>query len=180
MNQATNNQRTVTPQNNNFSWTYADVGVATHDYDGSGSNVTSLDGDISYALDQHIYVLGGMSYGFKSHYDSWGLNGGLGFHTPLTRNLDVFGEGRLLWSHNEYRHSSDNETGYDVRGGVRARITTAPLELKGGIYHSDLYDTDTGLFGSALYSLNAQTGVGARLSIGDNENTFGLFARYNF
>lgn len=169
---------TTAPQNNNFSWNYGEVGLATHDQDGTNDNITSLDGKLSYALDQHLYALGGLSYGWVHSAKIWDLHGGLGFHTPLVKNLDAFGEGEI----NLDRISNgghDNETGYTLRAGVRARANDQ-IELKGGIYHLDIYNTDTGLFGSALYHVNQQTDLGARLTLGDKETAFGLFARYNF
>lgn len=171
--------KTTTPQNNHFSWNYGQVGLTTHDVDGPGDNLTSLDGNLSYALDQHLYMLGGLSYGWADGGHLWDLHGGLGFHTPLVKNLDVFGEGELNIDRASGGGAHDNETGYTLRAGVRARANDQ-IELKGGIYHLDIYDGDTGLFGSALYHLNKQAGVGANLTLGDDETAFGLFARFNF
>jgi opacity protein-like surface antigen len=170
---------TTTPQDNHFSWNYAELGMATHDYDGDSDNVTSLDGDLSYALNQHLYVLGGLDYGWVHSIHLYDLHGGLGFHTPLMKNLDAFGEGELNLTRTESHGDHDNENGYTLRAGVRARVNEM-VELKGGIYHVDIDDTDTGLFGSALYHINKQVDAGVRLTLGDHETAFGLFGRYNF
>lgn len=170
---------TTTPQDNHFSWSYGEVGITSHDYDGPRDNLTSLDGNLSYALDQNLYALGGLSYGRTHGVNIWDLHGGLGFHTPLVKNLDVFGEGEINLDRASGDGEHDNETGYTLRAGVRARANDK-VELKGGIYHLDIYDDDTGLFGSALYHLNQQTALGANLTLGDNETAFGLSARFNF
>lgn len=171
--------KTTTPQDNHFAWNYAEAGITTHDTDGPGDNITSLDGNFSYALDQHLYMLGGLSYGWVDSAHIWDLHGGLGFHTPLVKNLDVFGEGEINIDRASGNGVHDNETGYTLRAGVRARANDK-IDLKGGLYHQDIYEGDTGLFGTALYQLNKQTGVGAKLTLGDKETAFGLFARFNF
>lgn len=171
--------QTTAPQNNNFSWSYADVGIATHDYDGPGSNVTSLDGSLNYALDNHLYVLGGLSYGWVHGTKLWDLHGGLGFHTPLIKDLDLLGEGEINLDRSQAHGRHDNETGFTLRAGVRHH-TTDKLELKGGIYYADIWESDAGFFGQAVYHLEKPLSVGANLKLGDDENAFGLFGRYAF
>lgn len=171
-------QQSPTPTNNHFSWTYAEAGIATHDYDGAGDNVTSLDGSLSYALDDHLYVLGGMHYGWVDSLDIWQLQGGVGYHMPLANNLDLFGDGQMIWQHTNWHSNSDDEMGYQLRAGARFRASQQ-VEFRGGLYHADINDSDTGLFGKAVYHLDSQLSVGAKTRLGGDETAFGLFARFN-
>ncbi len=173
--------RTTAPQNNHFSWTYADLGLSTHDYDGWGDNLTSLDGDISFAINDNLYALGGGSLGDSDYIDTTNLHGGLGFHMPLIEKLDLLAEGELEWTNYEVDHTnnSESETGFTLRAGVRHR-TTDKLELEGGVYHTDIVDSDSGLFGQALFHLNRQFDAGARLALGGDTTVFGIFGRVNF
>lgn len=173
----------TTAQDNNFSWTYLDGIVSTHNYRHVDDNATGIEGGLSYAIDKHIYALGGIEYQRVHRFHFWQARGGLGFHTPLKTDLDIFADGQLTHNRSRIINSHRNGTGYLLRAGLRARATNT-VELKGGVYHQDIKHvtgSDTGVFGSALYHVNQQVDVGARLSLGDEQRSaFGLFGRYNF
>lgn len=174
--------QTTTPQNNGFSWSYADVGITVHDYDthdGPDANGTSLDGNLRLAIDDHLYALGGLSYGWLHSTRLWDLHGGLGFHTPLVKNLDFLGEGEINLDRVHDHGHHDSEAGFTLRTGVRNR-TTDQLELTGGVYYSNIWESDAGLFGEAVYHLQKPLSIGAKLTLGDDETAFGLFGRYAF
>lgn len=171
---------TTAPQSNHFNWNYVDVGVAVHDPDGPADELTSLGGKLSYAIDDHIYLLGGADYAWADSLDIFRLHGGLGFHTPLVERLDIFGEGELSLNRADPDGAgSDTETGFDLRAGVRFRATQQ-LDLKGGFYHQDIYDGDSGLYGEVTYQVNQQLGLGGMLAFGGDETVFGLYARIPF
>lgn len=177
-------QQTTDVRDNDFSYTYGEFGYKAWDYDG-GLDVDVLYGDLSYALDEHIFVRGGLAlydgeldagpFANNADVDGNRLSAGLGFNTPLQDRLDLVLTGDIIRDDND----ADDEVGFRIGAGVRHR-TTADLELRGGLALEDIYDDDLGLVGSALYHLNQQVDIGARLGLFDDSNRFGLFARMNF
>lgn len=170
---------------NGFSYTYGQLGYDHWDYD-HGPNADVLSADGSFALDQHLFLRGGLGiyngdynyehYGHDSNADGSRLYGGLGYHTPLQRGLDLVGTADVIHDNNDGNH---NEWGYRLRAGVRNQTTRA-LQLSGGAVYEDVYDGNFGLYGQALVSVTPVVDVGARATVQDSENTIGVFGRYNF
>lgn len=180
-------QQTTSVRDNGFSYTYGEVGYQAWDHDG-GLDVDVLHGDLSYALDEHLFLRGGLSF-YDGEYDVPNnpfvnvdndvdgnrLSVGMGFNTPLKQGLDLVVTGDIIRDDNDF----DDEIGFMLTGGVR-HATTADLELRGGLAYEDIYDDDMGLFGSALFHVNETVDVGARLGLFDDSERFGIFGRFNF
>lgn len=177
--------RTTDVRDNNFSYTYADIGYETWEYDfGPGDlEADALVGQGSYALDEHIFLRGGVTFyeidDVPRNIDDDGnrLSVGLGFNTPLKQGLDLVATGDIVRDDNDF----DDETGLVLTGGVRHR-TTSQLELQGGLFFEDIYEEadDIGLYGQGLFHANEQIDIGARVRLAGDIETFGLFGRYNF
>jgi hypothetical protein len=176
-------QQTGAVRDNDFSYTYVDVGYEMWEYDvGRGDiEADALFGQGSYALDEHVSVRGGLAL-YDADYGREDENGnrlsvGLGFNSPLKQGLDLVVTGDIVRDDNDF----DTETGLMLAGGVRHQ-TTAELQLSGGLFYEDIYDDldELGLQGQALLNLNPQIDVGARLRLSGDLETFGLFGRYNF
>lgn len=171
--------RTSAVRDNGFSYNYVQGGYENQDWDG-GLNVDALDGKLSYALDEHLFVRGGMQvfdgdYGRNNSINGWRLNAGMGFHTPLKSRLDLVLTGDIV--HIDYDVGSDN--GIALTGGVR-HATTDKLELEGGAFMEDVQKSQFGLYGDARVHLNKQVDVGANLKLGDDVTAIGVYGRYNF
>lgn len=167
---------------NGFSYTYGQLGYDNWDYD-NGPDVDVLSAEGAFAVDEMLFLRGGLSL-YDGDYNSPGhdnvdgnrLYGGLGFHTPLQRNLDLVGTADLVRDDNDF---TDDEWGYHLRAGLRHQTTRA-LELSGGVAYEDIYDGNFGVYGQALVSLTPVIDVGARATVKDDSDTIGLFGRYNF
>lgn len=176
-------QQTSSVRDNDFSYTFVDVGYEMWEYDFGRADVEAdaLVAQGSYALDEHVFVRGGLTF-YDADYgpvdeDGNRLSVGLGFNTPLKQGLDLAITGDVVRDDND----SDEETGILLTGGVRHR-TTAQLELSGGLFFEDIYEEadELGLFGQGLFHLNQQVDVGARVRLSGDIESFGLFGRFNF
>ncbi len=58
--------------------------------------------------------------------------------------------------------------------------TTEKLELSGGLAYQDLYDDDLGVYGQGLFKVSQAVDLGARVIVGGDRDTYGVFGRYNF
>lgn len=174
---------TSTPvRDNGFSYTYGQLGYDHWNYD-HGPDADALTGEGSFALDEHLFLRGGLSL-YNGNYDSPGndnidgnrIYGGLGFHTPLQRGLDLVGTADLERDDNDF---NDSEWGYRLRAGLRHQTTQA-LQLSGGAVYEDIYDGNFGVYGQALVNVTPVIDVGARATVKDKSDTIGVFGRYNF
>ena len=168
-------------RDNGLSYDYFQFGYESRDYDGRFSpELDGLDAQLAHALDEHLFLRGEAQI-FEvdpGDGDGWLIAGGLGFHTPLQKSLDLVLSGDLV--HVDYDFGDD--TGYRLRGGVR-HATAPQLELAGGAFLQDIgdfVDSEFGLYGSALFHINEDIDVGAELQLGDDSDVIGLFGRINF
>lgn len=173
---------------NDFSFQYLQGGYEAGDIENPRANVNNFFVDGALALDEHLFVRGGLSYfdgrvrggPVRPDVDGHRLYGGLGFNTPLEQDLDLVLSGDLVRVRASFEDAgSDSEMGFDLRGGVRYRAAEK-VELSGGAFYENIDRSELGLYGEALYELNAPVNAGARLKLGDDVTTFGLFARYDF
>ncbi len=168
-------------RDNGFSYNYFQAGYQSRDFDGAGdAEADALDAQLSYALDEHLFIRGEaqlIDYD-PGDADGWMIAGGLGFHTPISRGLDLVLSGDLVHVDTDF----GDDTGYRVRGGVR-HATAEQLELSGGAYLQDvdgIADSEFGIYGDAMFKVNQDVGVGAGLQLGDDSDVFELFVRVNF
>ncbi|MCC1495992.1 hypothetical protein [Alcanivorax sp. 1008] len=170
-------------RDNNFDWSFFQFGIDLQDM-GRRFDRDALYGRLSWALDEHLFLRGGLSlYDGEvgaADYDGLGLSGGLGFHTPLQQGLDLVVSGDLLFDRVEVGNNRDSESGLRMAGGVRHQ-TSDQIELSGGVFAMRMYDNnDIGLYGEALIKVSEKVNVGADLQLGDDINSIGVFGRLNF
>lgn len=177
-------QQTTSVRDNNFSYTYADFGYENRDYDGF-YEADAIYGDLSYALDEHLFLRGGLEFydgdrdvgpfGNDDSADGNRLSVGMGFNTPLQDRLDLVVTGDIVRDDNDV----GDETGFVLTGKVR-HATTAEIELSGGLEYQDIFDGELGLVGQGLYHVSGTFDLGARLGLFDDLTRFGIFGRFNF
>ncbi|EKF75488.1 hypothetical protein A11A3_03989 [Alcanivorax hongdengensis A-11-3] len=176
-------QRTAPVRDNGFSYTYGQLAYDRWDLD-DGQDIDAITGEGAFALDEHLFLRGGLNF-YDGDYrygdlDGNQIYGGLGFHTPLQRGLDLVGSADIIYDDHDFDPGgSDDELGYELRAGVR-HATTDKLELSGGLTYQDIYDGDLGVYGQGLVKVTPVVDLGARVIVGDDRDTFGVFGRYNF
>ena len=180
-------QQTSMVRDNGFSYTYGQLAYDRWDLD-NGWDVDAITGEGSFALDEHIFLRGSLGFydgdydngPFDADVDGHRLSGGVGFHTPLQRGLDFVTSADIIYDDRDYDPgNNDDEIGFEVRGGVR-HATTEKLELSGGLAYQDLYDDDLGVYGQGLFKVSQAVDLGARVIVGGDRDTYGVFGRYNF
>lgn len=171
-----------TPGNEAFSYTFGQAQISRWDYD-DGLDVTAATLSASLALDSVLFARAGLSlydgdverFDRDRDTDGYRINVGLGMHTALAEGLDLVVAGDLIGDD----HDRDDDIGFGVEAGVR-HATLPQLELSGGVFFEELYDSETGLYGKALWHLNDPIAIGAEARLGGDVRSLGVFARYNF
>lgn len=176
-------QRTSMVRDNGFSYTYGQLAYDRWDLD-NDLDIDALTAEGSFALDEHIFLRGSLGFydgdgPFRTDVDGHRLSAGMGFHTPLQRGLDFVTSADIIYDEIDIGRRDDDEIGFEVRGGVR-HATTEQLELSGGLTYMDLYDDDLGVYGQGLFKLTPVVDLGARVIVGGDRDTYGVFGRYNF
>lgn len=177
-------QQTSAVRDNGFSYSYGQLAYDRWDLD-NDVDVDALSAEGSFALDEHLFLRGSLGffdgdYGRNGDLDGTRLSGGVGFHTPLQRGLDFVTSADIIYDDRDYDPGNDDdEIGFEVRGGVR-HATTEKLELSGGLAYQDLYDDDLGVYGQGLFKVSQAVDLGARVIVGGDRDTYGVFGRYNF
>ena len=160
-------QRTSMVRDNGFSYTYGQLAYDRWDLD-NDVDVDALTAEGSFALDEHIFLRGSLGF-FDGDYDRGPFPDG-----------DVDGTADILYDDRDFDPgNSDDEIGFELRGGLR-HATTEQLELSGGLTYMDLYDDDLGVYGQGLFKLTPVVDLGARVIVGGDRDTYGVFGRYNF
>ena len=180
-------QQTTTGRTNDFSYTWLQGGFQTGDVANPDADVDALFFEGSYAFDPNLFLRGGVSFydgdlngGSRADVDGERLHLGLGFNTLLQDRLDLVVSGDIVRVRADVEGGgTDRDTGYDLRAGVRHH-TAQQVELSGGVFHENVDERDTGVYGEALYKLRPQVDLGARIALGGDASNFGLFGRYNF
>lgn len=164
-------------RDNDFSYDYIQLGYENYDWDDEFEDADILRGLIQYSHDEHILLRGGVS-GVDGEGKANGVevSAGLGFRTPLQDRLDMVVTGDIVHVNLDV---GDNETGFRAIGKARYEATEK-VELAGGAFIEDLYDTEIGVLGEAVLTLNEQFDVGAEIKFGGDLTTMGVFARYNY
>ncbi|MBZ2189172.1 hypothetical protein K8B33_08690 [Alcanivorax sp. JB21] len=176
---------TLPGRDNAFSYTYLQGGVDVGNLRNPRADADTVYVEGSYAIDPNLHVRGGLGYydgdvrrgGADIHGHR--ISAGLGFNTLLQNDLDFVASGDVVQVRAKSGGSSASDTGLELRGGVRHR-TTDRLQLAGGAFHENIDRSDTGLYGEALFNVQQSLDVGARVQVGDDIGTVGLFGRYNF
>lgn len=175
-------QQTSMVRDNGFSYTYGQLAYDRWDLD-DDVDADALSAEGAFALDEHIFLRGALGFydgdAGRLDVDGHRLSGGIGFHTPLQRGLDFVSSADIIYDEIEVGRGDDDEIGFELRGGLR-HATTEQLELSGGLTYMDLYDDDLGVYGQGLFKLTPVVDLGARVVVGGDRDTYGVFGRYNF
>lgn len=137
----------------------------------------------SKALDKNLYVLGSVyALDFPGDVNGAYLEGGLGYHVPLSAQADVFVNGQLLYANLNHVPGDDDDLGAIARAGIRF-MPVDKLELEGSLALSSndfLVDDGIGISASARYYFQPQ--FSGAIGVSSDTELDGVFAnvRYNF
>ena len=190
-------QRTSAVRDNGFSYNYAQLAYDRWEFD-DGPDLDWISAEGSFELDEHLFLRGGLGFfdGDAGPLDLDGkqLSAGVGFHTPLQQGLDFVGSADIFYVDYDAEFEqcnafgcvsgddSDDDIGFELRGGVRAAAGDK-VELEGGLSYwdaGDFLDDDITLYASGLFKASDTIDVGARLLFGGDRESIGVFGRYNF
>lgn len=137
----------------------------------------------SNALDKNLYVLGNVyALDFNGDVNGMYVEGGLGYHVPLSAQADFFVNGQVLYANFNHVGHDDDDLGAIARAGVRF-LPVPRLELEGSLALSSndfLVNDGIGISASARYYFQPQ--LSAALGVSSDTELDGVYAnvRYNF
>jgi hypothetical protein len=165
-----------------FGYNYLQASYGTVSFDDS---ILDVDGDGlgisgSYAFHPEFYVAGeyqtaDMDFGVDLNI----LELAVGWHTPLSDQLDFTAQLGFVNAEVETGLGSADEDGYMIGAGLRGQLTDA-VELNGGIDYIDFDDSETRAYAGFLFSLTEQMTVGAEANFWDDINVYQLNLRFDF
>lgn len=137
----------------------------------------------SKALDKNLYVLGSVyALDFDGDVNGMYLEGGLGYHVPLSAQADFFVNGQLLYANFNHVGHDDDDLGGIARAGLRF-MPVDKLELEGSVALSSndfLVDDGIGVSASARYYIDPRFSAALGYSADTELDGFFLNARYDF
>lgn len=166
-----------------LSYSYVQGGYERVDLDVGGS----VDGDgfnfggaVQVAENWHI-LANYSSTDFDFGIDFSQATIGAGYHNPISRNTDWFGELFFVRAEADGFGASADDSGIGARLGLRSMISP-DFELFGAISHIDLDDgvSGTGIGGGFWYTLSGNLAVGLSASFDDDATAYGLGLRLYF
>jgi len=161
-----------------FSYTYGQVALMRVDFDGVDDESDGIEFSGSYALDEKLYLWGGLGFA-SGDVDVTALALGVGYHQPLAPTVDLVAEFGLLHSEFDFSGGDDDETGWQLGGGVRAWVAQQ-VEVDAQLVYVDLGDSDIGLDLGARYYLDTNLSFGLGLFLIDDADTLSINARWDF
>lgn len=144
----------------------------------------------SKALDKNLYMLGGAYVIDENEADGFYLEGGVGYHMPLSKQADLFLNGQLLYGDFDYKvrtpfgtvKGSEDDLGAILRAGVRF-MPVDKVELEGVLAVSSndtLIDDGVGLDAYGRYYFTSEFSGALGLHSDTELDGVSLSVRYNF
>ena len=132
----------------------------------------------SKALDKNLYLLGGFYAAEYRNEDGFMLEGGLGYHLPLSKKADLVLNAQLLYADND----ADDDLGAILRAGVRfAPVEKFELEGNLAISSNDIiHDDGLGLDAYGRFYFTNQFSGALGLHSDTELDGVSLSVRYNF
>lgn len=160
-----------------FSYDYVEGGFGEVD---SGESIFL---GASKSLDQNLFVLGNIyAVDFDRGVDGVYVEGGLGYHVPLSPQADFFTTAQLLYANFDVPRGNDDDLGGIARAGLRF-APVEKVELEGSVALSSndfLIDDGLGFSASARYHFDPR--LSAALGFSSETELDGAFVnvRYAF
>lgn len=162
-----------------LSYSYLEGSYASVDFDGGG-NADGFNLAGSFLVAPAVFVSGDysmLSIDGGGDFDIGNI--GAAFRHALTPTVDAFAGADLVFAKVKFGGASDDDTGYRIRGGVRAALGKA--ELNGGIAYRDVFDDTSTIFSvGGVYNFTANIAGVAGADFDSDSTAFKIGARYNF
>lgn len=140
----------------------------------------------SKSLDKNLFVLGGAYLVDENNFDGFYLEGGLGYHLPLSKQADLVMSAQLLYGDFDYEvrtaKGNEDDLGAILRAGVRF-TPVDKVELEGNLAVSSndtLIDDGIGLDAYARYAFTNEFSGALGLHSDTELDGISLSVRYNF
>lgn len=134
-----------------FSYDYVEGGFGEVD---SGESIFI---GASKSLDNNLFILGNVyAVDFDHGVEGAYVEGGVGYHVPLSAQADFFTTAQLLYSKFDVNHGDDDDLGGIARAGLRF-TPVDKVELEGSVALSSndfLVDDGLGFSASARYHID--------------------------
>ncbi len=167
-----------------LSYSFVELGYndTTLDFNGSDVDGDGFYGAASYEVSNSIFIgasIGSLSYDFDIDQDVFEL--GIGAHTPLSRQTDLYGTVSYLDAEVSQRIlGTTDDSGYALAVGIR-HLLTDTLEISGAINYVDIFNDDsTGLNLEARYYFGDVISTALAYATTDNADGLSLSIRINF
>lgn len=165
----------------NFNYNYGQVGFETGDFEG-----LVLTG--SFDINKDMFILARFadvtddSAGVDLDYTEYSI--GAGYHMPVNTQTDgvftlSFHSGDAEVNVPFFGTVSDDDTGILLTAGVRHQLNPQ-VELAGNIFHTTIFDGDTGVYGEVRYSINNKMSAGLNYTSSDAIDGLGINFRMGF
>lgn len=169
-------------QAGNFNYNYVQADYFSGDFDGFG--VTG-----SFVINPDMFIIANYTgvtnddLGIDLDYNQVSIGGG--FHMPVDTKTDaVFTVSFVSGEFDDIvtpfgTIPGIDDTGVLLTAGVRHNLN-ANIELAGGIFHTTVFDGDTGIQGEARYNINQDMSAGLTYTSSDIIDGIGLNFRMGF
>lgn len=144
-----------------FVWREFGLGVTTQHADGQDSDITDVEGQLSYALNSGLYVLGGLGY-------------------PMAQNTadNMFDPSLLYLKRIGVGVKGNANSMFDFRTGFCYCVNDDKQQELAPLWQAGSNSAD--VFGAGTYHLSDRFNLGGSLSLGHEGQAVGLFGGYRF
>lgn len=166
----------------NFNYNYGQVGFETGDFEG-----LALTG--SFDINKDMFVLARFADvtddqgGIDVDYSEYSI--GAGYHMPVNPQTDAvftlsFHSGEVdVPAFSIFPGYKDDDTGILATAGIRHNLNPQ-IELAGNIFHTTIFDGDTGFYGEVRYNINNKMSAGLNYTSSDAIDGLGINFRMGF
>jgi len=160
-----------------FKYTYVEGGFASVNPSGSGSSLTGLGADGSYALNPDWHAIASVMHVSCCSVSQNAFSAGVGWNTALADNLGLYINGEFL---SVNATGAGTHTGWAAEAGLRAQLAQQ-FELDGFANHSSINsNTENTLGVRGLYAIDMFWHLFATYSNNSDQDTFLIGVRYVF
>lgn len=169
-----------------LNYTYVEGAYVNTDFDDFNEDVDGFALRGSFEITDQVFLFAGYSDQsaslFGDDFDTNVLNLGVGYAFPIATRTDLYGKLGYVQAEFDFPGPGDaDDDGYLLAFGVRSRVVDQ-LELEGSLNYVDLSDLgdDTTLGLAARWYFTKQFAAGVEGQFGDDTDTLGINARWEF
>ena len=164
-----------------LSYNYAQATYQSVDIDGTSVSPDGFGIAGSYLFGKTVFAQAEYSALSAKGVDLDTFGVGLGLRHGLTDKVDVTAGAGLVFAKVDVSgFGSDDDTGYTVRGGLRAQVMPK-LELNGGVAYTDVFDDgNTSFLLGGVVSITPQFALVAGAELDEDATGYNIGGRFNF